>query len=356
MPLADPFADIETPAVLIDLDRVDANIARAQDHARSHGLTLRPHIKTHKLPMLAQRQVARGAVGITCQKLGEAEVMAAAGIADIFLPYNILGVAKLARLRALADRITLSVTADSAVTVAGYAAAFHDAATPLPVLVECDTGMGRCGVQTPEQAAELARLIDAAPGLRFAGLMTYPAAGQADAVLAWLAEAVARLAAHGLRPRVVSSGGTPDLFRADAAGIITEYRPGTYIYLDRYQVARGVGGLDDCALSVLATVVSRPVPDRAVIDAGSKALSSDTLGMDGFGHVVEYPQARIVSLSEEHGVLDLSGCAARPHIGARIRIIPNHACVVSNLFDSVALVSGGQVIEQVPVAARGRLT
>ncbi len=345
---------IDTPAVLIDIDRVDANIDRAQAHADRHGIRLRPHIKTHKLPMLAARQVARGAVGITCQKLGEAEVMADAGLSDIFLPYNILGEAKLRRLRALAARVALSVTADSEVTVSGYAAAFADAPAPLPVLVECETGMRRCGVQTPEEAVALARVIAAAPGLRFAGLMTYPAPGQADAAQAWLAEAAAQLARAGLPPAVVSSGGTPDLWRSGGT-VVTEYRPGTYIYLDRSQVARGVGGFDECALTVLATVVSRPTPDRAVIDAGSKALTSDLLGMEGFGRLVEYPDAAVTGLSEEHGVVDLSACAAKPAIGERVRVIPNHACVVSNLFDTVTLVSGGAVVETVPVAARGRV-
>lgn len=345
---------VDTPAVLIDIDRVDANIDRAQAHADRHGIRLRPHIKTHKLPMLAARQVARGAVGITCQKLGEAEVMADAGLKDIFLPYNILGEAKLRRLRALAGRIALSVTADSEFTVAGYAAAFADAPAPLPVLVECETGMRRCGVQTPAEAVALARVIDAAPGLRFAGLMTYPAPGQADAAQAWLAEAVAQLTRAGLRPEIVSSGGTPDMWRSGDA-VVTEHRPGTYIYLDRSQVARGVGGFDECALTVLATVVSRPTPDRGVIDAGSKALTSDLLGMEGFGRLVEYPDAAVTGLSEEHGVVDLSACAAKPAIGERVRVIPNHACVVSNLFDTVTLVSGGAVVETVPVAARGRV-
>ncbi|HLH50631.1 MAG TPA: D-TA family PLP-dependent enzyme [Roseiarcus sp.] len=349
------FDSLDTPCVLIDIDRVEANLKRAQAYADAHGLKLRPHIKTHKLPRFALRQVELGAVGITCQKLGEAEVMADAGVKDIFLPYNILGARKLARLRALAERVNLSVTADSKTTVAGLSQAFAGAARPLPVLVECDTGMGRCGVQTPEEALALAQLIAASPGLVFGGLMTYPAAGKVEANAAWLDAAQALLAREGLRPPVVSNGGTPDMWRAGAVAAATEHRPGTYIYLDRYQVAKGAGTLEDCALTVLATVVSRPTADRAVIDAGSKALTSDTLGMDGFGLVLGYPDAVIRSLSEEHGVVDLSASARKPAIGERLRIVPNHACVVSNLFDQVALISGDNVVETVAVAARGRV-
>ena len=349
-------SDLETPAVLIDLDRVDANLKRAQDFADRHGLRLRPHMKTHKLPRLALRQVELGAVGITCQKLGEAEVMADAGLTDILLPYNILGRSKLARLRALAARITLAVSADSATTVQGYAETFAEAARPLPVLVECDTGGGRAGVQTPEEALGLARTIAAAPGLRFGGLMTYPAKGGGAASDAWLRRATTLLADAGLTPEVVTTGGTPDLWRANEGTAATEYRPGTYIYLDLFQVQEGVGTLDDCALTVLATVVSRPTENRAVLDAGTKALTSDTLGLQGFGRIVEYPEAVVTGLSEEHGVVDLSRCAARPAVGEVVHIIPNHSCPVSNLFDTVALVRGGEVVEVVPVAARGRLT
>jgi D-serine deaminase-like pyridoxal phosphate-dependent protein len=350
-----PFESLDTPCVLIDLSRVEANLKRAQAFADARGLKLRPHIKTHKLARFARRQVELGAVGITCQKLGEAEVMADAGIVNIFLPYNILGEHKLARLKALAERVRLSVTADSPTTIAGLAETFQDAAKTLPVLVECDTGMGRCGVQNPDEALELARLIEAARGLAFAGLMTFPAAGMVEASAAWLAAAVDLLTREGLPPRIVSSGGTPDLWRAGEAAVVTEYRPGTYIYLDRYQVAKGVGTLEDCALTVLATVVSRPTPNRAILDAGSKALSSDTLGLDGFGLVLEYPDAIIRSLSEEHGVVDLTACAKRPEIGDRVRIVPNHACVVSNLFDAVALVSEDGRVEPTPVTARGRV-
>ena len=349
------FDSLDTPCVLIDLARVEANLARAQAYAEAHGLKLRPHIKTHKLARFALRQVELGAVGITCQKLGEAEVMADAGLDDIFLPYNILGSSKLARLRALSERVRISVTADSETTVRGLAATFRDAPRPLPVLVECDTGMGRCGVQNAGEALALARLIETAPGLSFAGLMTYPAAGKVEANASWLAAAVDLLTREGLRPAVVSNGGTPDLWRAADVAVATEHRPGTYIYLDRSQVARGVGSLDDCALTVLATVVSRPTADRAVIDAGTKSLTSDTLGMDGFGLALEYPDAIISSLSEEHGVLDLAASASKPAIGERIRIVPNHACVVSNLFDRVALVGEGGAIEIVPVSARGRV-
>jgi D-serine deaminase-like pyridoxal phosphate-dependent protein len=347
--------DIETPAVLIDLDRVEANLSRAQTYADSHDLKLRPHIKTHKIPRLAQRQVELGAVGITCQKLGEAEVMADAGLADILLPYNILGPAKLARLRALADRVKLSITADSAVTLDGYAETFRSRAEPIAVLVECDTGMGRCGVQTPADVLALAQAIDAAAGLSFAGLMTYPAAGKVAETQSWLAEALALLERAGLPAEIVSNGGTPDMWSAHQVTAATEHRPGTYIYLDRYQVAKGAGSHDDCALTVLTTVVSCPRTERAILDAGSKSLTSDTLGMTGFGMILEHPEAAITGLSEEHGHVDVSRCNSRPKIGDRVRVLPNHACVVSNLFDRVHLVSGDEVVDVVEVAARGRV-
>ncbi|HWJ74647.1 MAG TPA: D-TA family PLP-dependent enzyme [Kaistia sp.] len=346
---------LDTPAVLIDIDRVEANLTRTQTYADAHGLKLRPHIKTHKLPRFARRQVELGAIGITCQKLGEAEVMADAGIEDILLPYNIMGAEKLHRLRRLAERVALAVTADSLVTIEGYARAFADAAAPLSVLVECDTGMGRCGVQTPDEAVTLARAIEASPGLAFAGLMTYPPAGAPAAARAVLAAMAGALRSAGLPPTMISTGGTPDLWSAHETDIATEYRPGTYIYLDRYQVAKGVGTMDDVALTVLATVVSRPTPDRAVIDAGSKALTSDLLGLSGYGTVLGYPDAVIAGLSEEHGTIDLSGSALKPAIGERLRIVPNHACPVSNLFDRVHLVSADHVVATEIVAARGRV-
>jgi D-serine deaminase-like pyridoxal phosphate-dependent protein len=349
------FSDIDTPAVLIDVEKVEANLRRAQDYADRHGLKLRPHIKTHKLPRFARQAIELGAVGITVQKLGEAEVFADAGVTNIFLPYNIIGPAKLARLRALHARVTISVTADSAETVEGLSRSFADNPTPLTVLVECDTGMGRCGVQSPEAAVALAEKIAYSPGLRFGGLMTYPAAGQVDSNAAFLAAAKAALAAHGLPAAVVSNGGTPDLWRAHEVTAATEHRPGTYIYMDRFQVGKGVGTWDDCALTVLATVVSRPTDNRAIIDAGSKSLSSDTLGLAGFGRIEQYPDAVITGLSEEHGTIDLSASAAKPQIGDTLRIIPNHACVVSNLFDRVHLVSAGRLLETVTVDARGRV-
>ncbi|PDQ18578.1 alanine racemase [Mesorhizobium sanjuanii] len=346
--------DLDTPAILIDAARAEANIARAQAHADRHGLKLRPHIKTHKLPYWAKKQVAAGAVGITCQKIGEAEVMADAGLTDIFLPYNILGRAKLERLKALHGRVTLSVTLDSGETLDGLAATFTDAGHRLQVLVECDTGMGRCGVQSPDEAVALAREIAGAKGLVFGGLMTYPAAGRATEAETWLAGARDALAASGLACERISSGGTPDMWRSGEDSIVTEYRPGTYIYLDRYQVAKGVGSLDDCALTVLSTVVSHPTPARAILDAGSKALSSDTLGLADFGELLGIPDARVTGLSEEHGNVTLSG-ETELRIGERVRVVPDHCCVVTNLFDEVHLVDGDKVLETLPVTARGRM-
>ncbi|TJV41873.1 MAG: D-TA family PLP-dependent enzyme [Mesorhizobium sp.] len=346
--------DLDTPSILIDAARAEANIARAQAHADKNGLKLRPHIKTHKLPYWARKQVAAGAVGITCQKIGEAEVMADAGLTDIFLPYNILGRAKLERLLALHRRVILSVTADSTQTIDGLAATFTDAGHRLTVLVECDTGMGRCGVQTAGEAVGLARQIDTAKGLAFGGLMTYPAAGRAAEAEAWLANASQALAVCGLACERISSGGTPDMWRSSKDSVVTEYRPGTYIYLDRYQVAKGVGALDDCALTVLSTVVSHPTPTRAILDSGSKALSSDTLGLPDFGELLGVSGARVIGLSEEHGTVTLSG-DGKLKIGERVRVVPDHCCVVTNLFDEVNLIDGETVLETLPVAARGRM-
>ncbi len=348
------FPELETPCVLIDVDRVEANLARAQAHADARGLALRPHIKTHKLPRFAQRAVGLGAVGITVQKLGEAEVMADAGLTDIFLPYNIVGPHKLARLKALNGRVALKVTADSPDTVAGYAAAFAGSERPLTVLVECDTGMGRCGVQSPEQALALARHIAISPGLRFGGLMTYPAVGGHADAEGFFARAKALLDQAGLSPAVITTGGTPDMWQQGTT-LATEYRPGTYIYLDRYQVGVGAGRWQDCALTVLTTVVSRPTATRIVIDAGSKALTSDLLGQTGHGLVMGSDGVIIKSLSEEHGVIELARPSDTPRVGDRLRIIPNHACVVSNLFDQVHLIAQDTFIETLPVAARGRV-
>ncbi|WP_075219662.1 D-TA family PLP-dependent enzyme [Acuticoccus yangtzensis] len=347
------LAEIDTPAVLIDTAKVEANLARAQAYADAHGLALRPHIKTHKLPLWAQRQVDLGAVGITCQKLGEAEVMADAGIRDIFIPYNILGAAKLDRLAALHEAITIAVGADSEITVAGYAARFTDPANPLPVVVEVDTGALRCGVTSVEALVDLARQIEGAPGLTFEGLFTYPPRDKAGEINAFFGEAIAALTAAGCPPRRVSNGGSPNFYSAADVTHATEHRPGTYIYSDRMQVAFGHGTLEDCALTVLLTVVSAPVPGRVVLDAGSKGLAADLAPVPGHGHLVEYPEAVITSLSEEHAVVDVSACPVPPKIGERVRVIPNHVCVISNLFDAVHLMDGDKVSALVPVAARG---
>ena len=346
--------DLDTPAVLVDLDRIETNLRRAQDYANEHGLRLRPHIKTHKIPEFARRQVEIGAVGITCQKLGEAEVMADAGIDDILITFNLVGRAKLHRLVALARRVHVSVTIDNAVVASELDAAMREAGLVLPVLIECDTGAGRCGVQSPEEAVELARLIAGLGGLELAGLMTYPARGRVPVTAAWLAEAVAGLAAAGLQPAIISTGGTPDLFHAHEVSTATEHRPGTYIYHDRDQ-ARASLGLDACAMRVLATVVSRPTEGRAILDAGSKTLSSDQLGLDGYGLITEYPQLILASFSEEHGHVDCSASNARPRIGERVTIVPNHACAVTNLHDVIYGVRGNRVERAFKVAARGRV-
>ncbi|MFD1747541.1 D-TA family PLP-dependent enzyme [Rhizobium helianthi] len=350
----DSLASLSTPIPVIDEDRLAANIRRVQSYMDEHHLAFRPHIKTHKIPALARQQVEAGARGINCQKISEAEVFAAQGFEDILITYNILGDAKLQRLANLNDRISgIKVVADSIVTVTSLAAYFTGR-KPLTVLVECDTGGGRCGVQTPDEAAALARGIAASRSLVFGGLMTYPKPDTEEAVEHFFIATMAYLAIDGIDCRIRSNGGTPSLFRAHLVPSATEHRAGTYIYNDRAMARAGHCTLDDCAMHVLATVVSRPTPDRVILDAGSKALTSDLLGFSDYGHIVEFPDAVITSLSEEHAVVDISGIdGIRPEIGERVRIIPNHTCVISNLFDRMTFHRDGIVTRVEDVAARG---
>jgi D-serine deaminase-like pyridoxal phosphate-dependent protein len=349
------FPAVETPSVLIDEDIVDRNIAAAQAQFDRLGVALRPHIKTHKLVRFARKQLGAGATGITCQKTSEAEVFVNAGCRDVLITFNILGAEKLARLRRLSEDATITVVADNEVVVRGLSQAFADAGTPLRVLVECDTGLARCGVQDPEAAVALARIIARSPGLTFAGLMTYPAPNGHERVEDFMVAAKSGCLAAVGHCDVVSSGGTPSMKSFPGGSVVTEYRPGTYIYNDRSLVARGACTPADCAVGVAATVVSRPTPDRAVLDSGSKALSSDLLGLSGYGLLRDYPDAVINGLSEEHGHVDLSACARKPEVGERVLIIPNHVCVVTNLFDRVHLHRGGRFVETVQVDARGRV-
>jgi D-serine deaminase-like pyridoxal phosphate-dependent protein len=345
---------IDTPEPVIDLDRVERNLRRMQDYCDRHGLKLRPHIKTHKLPQIARRQIEFGAVGITCQKISEAMVMAEAGCDDVLLSYPIVGATKIEPLAALARRTRLTVGLDNGTALDTAAAAAREAGTEIGVLVEFESGGNRCGVRTPEEALALARRVRDSGPLAFRGLMTYP---HGPGTAPFVAAARPLFEREGIAVETVSVGGTPDFGTTHEIPGATELRVGTYVYNDRATVAAGAATLDDCALHVVAAVVSRPTLDRAILDAGSKTLSSDRVAPsagEGYGLILDYPEAVIERLNEEHGVVDLSRCVRRPRIGERVRIVPNHVCVVSNLHDTVTVTRGGEVVGSWPVAARGR--
>lgn len=346
-------AQLETPAVTIDIPIMENNIRRVQAHLTKHGVANRPHIKTHKIPALGKLQMQAGAVGITCQKLGEVEVFTDAGVADdVLLTFNILGAAKTDRLMALTKRLRrLAVVLDNEAVATGLSQAGVRHGEEVRFLIECDTGMGRNGVQTPQAALDLARAAMRLPNMRFEGLMTFPT--RYPGSHAFFEEALALFRRAGIAVPVVSGGGTPAVFGVGKFPMLTEHRAGTYLYNDVMTVASGTATWDDCAMRVRATVVSRPTDTRAVIDCGTKVLTSDLYTVTGYGHVVEYPEAVIPHLSEEHGVIDLSNCSERPSVGDIVHVIPNHCCVVSNMVDEVYGMRDGQVVEVWTVAARG---
>ena len=348
--------DLETPVPVVDLDVVERNIARWQARCDKLKFANRPHIKTHKLVPLAKAQLQAGAKGITVQKLGEAEVMADAGITDMLLTFNIVGGAKLDRLAALAKRTDIAVTVDSAEVADGIAQAAGKAGRAIRVLIECDTGGGRAGVQSPDAALDLARKIARTNSLALGGLMTFPKTGGRAAMAEYLATARDLLKRDGLPCETISTGGTPDMWKDDGLSGVTEYRAGTYIYMDRSQIAAGAATEADCALTVLTTVVSRPTAARAILDAGSKSLTSDLLGLTGHGSLRGAPEAVVYALSEEHGFLDVSKLASPPKVGDRLAIVPNHVCPVTNLFDRVIIARGARVLGSAKVDARGLVT
>jgi D-serine deaminase-like pyridoxal phosphate-dependent protein len=341
--------DIATPAAVVDLDRLESNLARWQVYCDEHELANRPHIKTHKCVQIARRQVELGARGVTCQTLHEAEVMVDAGIDDVLVAYNVVGGRKLEQLAMLLRRAPVRVIADDEALLPGLAGAAADAGRELAVLVDCDTGLGRTGVPSPEAAAELAAAIAQKQGLRFAGLLTFPAPeGAPD----FLASAASRIERRGLEVETVSVGGTPTMWSAgELQPLVTEYRAGTYVFNDRNTVLSGAAAFDEVALTIVATVVSRR-DGRAMVDAGSKALSADTSTQDGFGLVIEAPSSTLERLNEEHGYVELGG-GDELELGQQVRIVPNHVCVAVNLFDELVGVRNGAVELRWPVE-RGR--
>ena len=362
------ISSLDTPALLIDLARTEANLDRAAGYARQHGLRLRPHTKTHKSPFVGQMQLDRGAAGLTVAKVGEAEVMTSKSLPSLLLAYPIWGDAKWSRLVEVAKSTAVTVALDSAEAASGLARHARRAGITLGVLVEADLGMRRCGLLPGPGLVKLARAVDSLAGLRLEGLMFYPghiglAADEGERQIATLRSELRAVLdsfrADGLTTEVVSGGSTPTLFQSHRIEGMTEIRPGTYVFNDRMQVAAGACTWQDCAATVLVTVVSTPRPHTAVIDGGSKTFTSDPLrsGRDsGYGRVVGMPLVRFHTMSEEHGVLDLRAHdGPPPGIGRRLRIIPNHVCVTVNMHGTAYGLRGENVERQWPVAGRGKL-
>lgn len=361
------FKELDTPALLVDLERLETNIARMAAFATSQGVHLRPHTKTHKCPEIAKLQLQAGAVGVTCAKIGEAEVMAAAGLNDILIANEIIGEKKIKRLVDLSKKIQICVAVDSLLGANQLNQAFAHANQTMGLVIEINCGQNRCGVLPGEEALKLAKAISQLDHLKLRGLMTH--AGHA--YYQTTKEAVERvgtqegevmvktaelLRKNGLSVAVVSTGSTPTAKYCGRVKGVTEIRPGNYVFYDLTQINLFSCKLHNCALSVLATVTSRPAKNRVVVDAGKKALTSDPLGRtgnhgDGYGFISE-KNATLDRLSEEHGVIETD---TPFEIGEKVRIIPNHACVVVNMFDEMYGIRGGQVEQVFKIEGRGKM-
>ena len=359
--------ELETPAVLVDVDIMERNLRRLADYSAEHGLSIRPHIKTHKIPELANRQIELGAVGITAAKLGEAEVMVDGGIEDVLVAYPLYGEAKWRRLMALAERARITISLDSTEIARCISDRAKEAGVTLRTLVEFDTGMKRCGLPIQFDSMSVVKQIIDLPSLDFQGVLIYPGHFLKDLeertrLLHLENEMMSNLvdwfAAESIPLLVLSASSTPTAYMSHLFTGITEIRPGTYIFNDKNTVCAQAVTYDDCAVSILATVVSNRVPGRAVIDGGSKTFSSDRLlsgDKIGFGYVVEDPQVEVVYLSEEHGHFGMERATVRFEVGDRVHVIPNHVCACINMHDKIYGVQGEDVVAEWRVRGRGRV-
>jgi len=364
--MPESIEDLPTPCIVIDAAIVRRNLAKAASYARERGLGVRPHTKTHKSTLVARMQLEHGAVGLTVAKVGEAGIMA--GVTDdLLMAYPAVDRRRCAELASLARERTVRVGIDSPTAADCLAAAARSAGSTIGILVDLDVGHHRTGVQSPEEALALARHVEKAAGLRLDGIMFFPGHiasppdEQAPALKA-LSEQVEALIAvwrkNGLEAKVVSGGSTPTLFQSHLVPQLTEIRPGTYVYNDMNCVRGECATLDDCAARITTTVVSTAVPGQIVLDAGSKTLTSDRCGPapdSGHGHVLEYPDAKIVKLSEEHAQVDVTACDRAPKVGDRVTVIPNHICPCINLQDAVYWKEQGEPARTIKVDARGKV-
>ncbi|MCS6777625.1 MAG: alanine racemase [Chloroherpetonaceae bacterium] len=356
---------IETPALLVDLPRLQANILRVQRLAQQSGKYLRPHAKTHKSPALARLQVSCGASGLTVAKVGEAEIFVSEGFTDVFVANEIVSKEKLERLVRLQDRAHISIGVDSIPTAEALVACAGARGARFRVLLECDTGLGRAGVRSVAEALQVGQLIAECPGLRFAGIFTHEGhlyrfsdpeerrqrARQAVEQLQAVREALERI---GLECHTVSVGSTPGVDAMASEPSVTEMRPGNYVFFDRMQVRLGAR-VEDCALSVLATVTGVYRDGRVVIDAGAKALAGDCPFDDRtWGEVVGHPDWTFVAASEEHGMIQLCPGSAAPRVGDKVQILPNHACTCVNMHDELFVCQEGVLVDIWRIAARGK--
>jgi D-serine deaminase-like pyridoxal phosphate-dependent protein len=361
------ISEIDTPALVVDLDIFERNIQRVAGYARGNGLRLRPHTKTHKSVVVGKRQLESGAVGLTVAKVSEAEVMLGAQPADLLLAYPIIGHTKLGRLMEVARQTHVTMALDSVFAARQLSEAARAAQVEIGVLAEFDAGLGRVGVEHGEPLLHLAQAIQKLPHLKFEGITFYPGhikdleeSGQrAMAQLSELLRGIlADFCTAGIEVGIVSGGSTPTLFHSHEIEGLTEIRPGTYVFNDLNTVLSGGCAMEDCAASIVATVVSTALPGQMIIDGGSKTFSSDRLASGAevtFGRVVEAPEARFHKMNEEHGYIDLTHAGREFQVGERVRVIPNHICVAVNLHEQVYGMRGDTVEEIWRVDGRGKL-
>ena len=359
--------ELSTPALTVDLDALERNLNRGAELCRRQGVGLRPHTKTHKTVEVSRLQMAHGAVGLTVAKVGEAEVLAAAGLDDILVAFPIMGEEKLRRLAGLARarRVLIALDSEAAAQELSRAVAAQNAS--IGVLVEFDAGARRCGLDPGPALVALAKAMEKLPGLKFRGLMSFfgnvwgtPEQRRAEAehVAERVARGLAAFREEHMPVEIVSGGSTPSAEFAHLIPGLTEIRPGTYAYNDLNTYHQGACSLEDCAVRVVATVVSTAVPGRAIIDAGSKTFASDLLGSgpkSGYGYVVEAPDAPIIKLNEEHGHLDTTQSQHRFHVGEVVTVIPNHVCATVNMHDEILTLRQGEAVGCWKIAARGKV-